>query len=92
VVFTEEYVNDPSGNGFSVFVYSLKNDALIKLIDKNNLNFTFPTEEHIEPRMAISDLTNDLLKLSDLYDENEFQINIRSGEIVSMIENVTPTP
>ena len=91
VVFTEEYVDNLSENGFSVFVYSLKNDALIKLLDKNNLNFTFPTDKYIEPRMAISDLTNESLKLSDVYGENEFQISIRSGEVVSMPENVTPT-
>jgi hypothetical protein len=92
VVFTEEYVNDPSENGFSVFVYSLKSETLIKLMDKNNLNFTFPTEEHMEPRIAISDLTNHVLKLSDVYGENEFQINIRSGELSSGLEVATPTP
>lgn len=92
VIFTEEYVSDPSENGFSVFVYSFKNDALIKLVDKNNMNFTFPTEDYIEPRMAISDLTNDVLELSTFYGENVFQINIRSGEFITMPAIVTPTP
>lgn len=91
VIFTEEYANDPLENGFSIFVYSLKNDALIKIVDKNNLNFTFPTEDFIEPRMAISAVTNEVLKLSG-YGRNEFQINIRSGEFISTPEIATPTP
>ena len=92
VIFTEEYANNPLENGFSVFVYSLRNDALIKLVDKNNLNFTFPTEDHIEPSMTISDLTNDTLELSDIYDQNKYQINIRSGDIVTILEASTPVP
>jgi hypothetical protein len=91
VIFTEEYVSDPSENGFSVFVYSFKNDAIIKLVDKNNLNFTFPTEDYIEPRMAISDLTDDILFLSDIFNENNFQFNIRSGKLFRVTELMTPT-
>ncbi len=92
VVFTEEHVNNSLENGFSIFVYSVKSDALIKIVDKNNLNFAFPTEGYIEPRMAISDLTNDALELADTFGENKFQINIRSGEFISILETTTPTP
>ena len=92
VIFTEESVSNPSENGFSIFVYSLKNDTLVKIVDKNNLNFTFPTEDHIEPRISISNLTNDVLELSDVYGEDKFQINIRSGEFILMPEIATPTP
>jgi len=92
VIFTEEYANDPLENGFSVFVYSIKSDALIKLVDKNNLNFTFPTEDYIEPSMTISNLTNDTLELSDIYGRNKFQVDIRSGDIVTILETSTPVP
>lgn len=92
VIFTSEHVNNLSENGFSIFVYSWNNEALIKLVDKNNLNFTFPTKEHIEPRMYISDLTNDILELTDIYGKEKFHINIGSGEIISLSEIATPTP
>lgn len=84
VIFTEEYESDSSKSGFSVFVYYLKTEILKKLLDKNNLNFSLPTETHIEPRIFISEVTNDLLTLNDVWDENDFQLNLWTGELVQV--------
>ena len=84
IIFTEEHENNPSESGFSVFVYNVKNDVLKKLVDRDNLNYSFPTENDSFPRMYISDLTDDILTLSQIFDENTFQVNIRTGELVQI--------
>lgn len=81
VIFTEEHEDNPSESGFSVFVYSIEKGALRKLLDKNTLNSSFPTENSIEPRIYISDLTDDILTLSHVFDENTFKLNIQTGEL-----------
>jgi len=91
VIFTQEYGSSQSENGFSVFVYSFDSEVLEKLVEKDNLDSSFPTEEFIEPRIYISDLTDDILFLSDIFNENNFQLNVRSGELVRVTELMTPT-
>jgi len=82
VIFTEEHEDNPSESGFSVFVYSIEKGALRKLLDKNTLNSSFPTENSMGPRIYISDLTDDILTLSHVFDENTFKLNIQTGELV----------
>lgn len=84
VIFTEEYGSDQNQNGFSVFVYNISSKILRKLVDKNNFNNSFPTEEHIEPRVYISELSNDMLLLLDKYQENNFQLDIQTGELIRL--------
>lgn len=94
VILTAEYNNDASKNGFSVFSYNIKSDYLRKLVDKNNLNNSFPTEEFYFLRIFISDLSNDILYLSDTFQENDFQIILETGEIIDMnlLITLTSTP
>ena len=92
VIFTEEQVDDPLESAFSVFVYSLKNDTLIKITEKRKVDISVSTDPHDEPRISISNLTNDVLELSNIYSEEKFQINLRSGEFISISEDATPTP
>jgi hypothetical protein len=81
VILTEESDPDDSKSGFSVFTYSVKSERLKKVLEKNRLNSSFPTPEAIEPRIFISELSNDILYLSDVYQENDFTLNIRTGEL-----------
>lgn len=92
VIFTEKQVDDPLESAFSVFVYSLKNDILIKITEKRKVDISVSTDPHDEPRISISNLTNDVLELSNIYSEEKFQINLRSGEFISISEDATPTP
>jgi hypothetical protein len=92
VILTEESAGDSSQSGFSIFVYNIKNEVLRKLLDKNNLNSSFLTEDFIEPRISISDLSNDVLFISDIFQENAFELNISTGELIQVSESLTPTP
>jgi hypothetical protein len=91
VIFTEERGNNQSESGFSIFVYSFRSEVLRKIVDKNRLNSSF-SEEFDEPRIYMSELTNDILTLLDMYQENNFQVNIRTGELIQATNLVTATP
>lgn len=91
VILTAEYNNESIKNGFSIFSYNVKNDFLRKLVDKNNFNNSFPTEEFDFSRIFISDLSNDILYLSDTFQENDFQINLQTGELIDINLLITPT-
>ena len=84
VIFTEERGSVQSENGFSIFVYDISTEILKKLVDKNNLNSSFPTEDRIEPRIYISELSNGTLMLSDIDQENNFQLDIQTGELTRL--------
>ncbi len=83
VVLAEEREGDQGKNGFSVFVYYKDTDILKKVMDAESLNSTFSTDESVGPRIYISELSNDVLYLSDVYGEYSFELNIRTGELVA---------
>lgn len=84
VIFTEERGTNQSENGFSIIVYSMDSKILEKLVDKNNLNDSFPTEEYIGPRIYISELSNQVLRMEDVFQENVFELDIRTGELTKL--------
>jgi hypothetical protein len=92
VIVTEESAGDKSQSGFSIFVYNVKSEILEKIVNKNNLNSSFPTEEFIEPRIYISDLSNEVLFLSDIFQESDFELNIRTRKLIQVDELTNPTP
>jgi len=92
VVFTEEHIENPLEAAFSIFVYSLRDDLLIKVAGKKKVDISALTDPYDAPRISITNLTNDFLELSDIYSEEKFRINLRSGEFISISDDVTATP
>jgi hypothetical protein len=82
LVLTEELAEDPAQGGFSIFEYSLEGDDLKKLVDKNSLNSLYTSDEFDEPRVHISNLTNETLSLSDTLQEGFFEVNLETGEVI----------
>jgi hypothetical protein len=92
VILTEEFAGDASRSGFSVLVYNVTNEVLRKLLDNNNLNPSGLNENFNGPRISISDLSNEALFLSDIFQENAFELNIKTGELTQVNSSLTPTP
>lgn len=92
MIFSEEHAEDPLEAAFVIFVYSLKDDTLIKIAGIKKKEILASTDPYDSPRILISNLTNDVLDLSDLYSEEKFQVNLRSGEFISLTKLATPTP
>jgi WD40 repeat protein len=90
VVFTEEKAEDPSEGGFSIFVYDFQSDELNKLVDKNSLSSIYSSDEFEEPRIYISDLSNETLSLSDIHQEAYFKVDLQSGELTQTDDLGTP--
>ena len=81
IILTEESAEDPASGGFSIFEYSLEGDDLTKLVDKNNLDSLYTSDEFDEPRIYISGLSNDVLSLSDILEEEYFEVDLQTGEV-----------
>lgn len=92
VIFAEEHAEDPLEAAFVIFVYSLKDETLIKIAGIKKKEILASTDPYDSPRILISNLTNDVLELSDLYSEEKFQVNLRSGEFISLTKLATSTP
>ena len=90
IIFTEETADDPSQSGFSIFVYNFERDDLTKLVDKNNLNSLYSSDEFEEPRIHISDQSNEILSLSDTLQDGYFEVNLQTGEVIQMDDLGTP--
>jgi hypothetical protein len=90
IILTDESAEDPTQGGFSIFEYSLEGDDLIKLVDKNNLNSLFSSDPSAEPRIYISDLSNEVLSLSDKLQESYFEVNLQNGEVTQTNDLGTP--
>ncbi len=84
IIFTEEHEANSSESGFSIFVYTVRSEILRKLIDKDTLGDTFPTEDYSGPRIFISSLSENILTLSDVFGEVEFQLNIETNELIKV--------
>lgn len=91
LVLAEELANDRAQGGFSIFEYSLEGDDLKKLVDKNNLNSIYSSDPSDEPRIYISNLTNDFLSLADTLQEAYFQVDLRTGEVIQTSDSGIPT-
>jgi hypothetical protein len=90
LILTEESTEDPAQGGFSIFEYSLEREDLQKLVDKNNLNTLYTSDEFDKPRIYISGLTNELLSLADTLQEGNFEINLQTGEVIQTDDLGTP--
>lgn len=91
-ILTEEYDNDSLESKYSIFIYNLRNDFLMKLVDKSNLGYAFPAKEFAEPpRIYISELTNEFLVIIDDYYGLEFKVNIKTGEWIKTDFRATPS-
>ena len=82
IILTEETADDPSQSGFSIFVYNFERDDLAKLVDKNSLNSLYSSDEFEEPRVHISNLSNEILSLSDTLQDGYFEVNLQTGEVI----------
>lgn len=81
IILTEESAEDPAHGGFSIFEYSLEGDDLTKLVDKNNLNSLYSSDPSQEPRIYISDLSNNVLSLTDILEERYFDVDLQTGKV-----------
>ncbi|MGE5375827.1 MAG: hypothetical protein ACM3XO_12290 [Bacteroidota bacterium] len=90
IILTEESAADPAPGGFSIFEYSLESDNLTKLVDKNNLNSLYSSDASAAPRVYISDLTNDILSLSDKLQQSNFEVDLRRGDVIQIHNPGTP--
>ncbi len=85
IVFSKEREGVQGKNGFSVFVYHTHTGMLRKVMDAEKLSSILPIEEYIEPRIFISELSDDVLYLSDIYGDYSFELNIRTGELITKV-------
>jgi hypothetical protein len=90
IILTAESAEDPTKGGFSIFEYSLEGNDLTKLVDKNNLNSLYSSDPSAEPRISISDLSNDVLFLSDNLQESYFEVDLQTGEVIQTNNLGTP--
>lgn len=90
MILTEELADGPAQGGFSIFEYSLERDELTKLVDKNNLSSIYSSDEFDEPRIHISNLSNEVLSLSDTLQEGYFEVNLETGEVTQTDALGTP--
>jgi hypothetical protein len=90
IILTEESAEDPAQGGFSIFEYSLEGKDLKKLVDKNNLNSLYSSDPSAEPRIYISDLSNEILSLSDQLQDGYFDVNLQTGEVTQTNDLGTP--
>jgi hypothetical protein len=90
IILTEESAEDPAQSGFSIFEYSLEGKDLKKLVDKNNLNSLYSSDPSAEPRIYISDLSNEILSLSDQLQDGYFDVNLQTGEVTQTNDLGTP--
>jgi len=81
ILLADESAVDPVPGGFSIFEYNMESDDLEKLVDKNNLNSLYSSDPSSEPRIHISDLSNEILSLSDTLQQNNFSIDLQTGEV-----------
>jgi len=91
IILTEESAEDPAKGGFSIFEYNLEEEDLKKLVDKNNLNSLYFSEPAAEPRIYISDLSNNVLSLSDNLQQGHFEVNLETGEVIQTNDLITST-
>jgi hypothetical protein len=90
IILTEESSEDPTQSGFSIFEYSMEGDDLLKLVDKNDLNSLYSSDSSAQPRIYISDLSNNVLSLSDKLQQGNFAIDLQTGEVIQTNDLGTP--
>jgi hypothetical protein len=94
IILTEESAEEPSQGGFSIFEYSMEGNDLVKLVEKNNLNSIYSPDPSTEPRIFISNLTNEVLSLADTQQQFFFDVDLGTGEVIptNVLSTATATP